>query len=140
MSIRWDPRLAIGVKEIDLQHQEIFGRVGALLDGMKAGRAREELEALVAFLEEYVVHHFEAEEALMRSNAWGHVEAHVAEHQKFTADFRVFRARFASSGFTTGLVVDLATFVTGWLGRHIAGPDRAFGRSLAGRAGTVGSR
>ena len=97
---------------------------------MKSGKVGSELAELVGFLEQYVVHHFEAEERLMALHGWPQLVAHHSVHQAFIEEFQQFKREFDLAGTNTSLVVRLSTFVTSWLSSHIAGADRAFGRSI----------
>jgi hemerythrin len=130
MALQWDARYAIGVPAIDAEHEEIFRQAGLLLTAMKAGKVQDELKVLIAFLEDYVVQHFAAEERLMETRGWPHLAAHRDEHLKFKAEFARLKNEFYQDGSSTRLVIEISTFVTTWLGRHIAGPDRAFGRGF----------
>ncbi|MHB9035807.1 MAG: hemerythrin domain-containing protein, partial [Armatimonadota bacterium] len=59
MAVQWTPDLAVGVREIDDQHRELFKRVNDLLEAMSKGKGRDEIAKVVAFLGNYVVTHFE---------------------------------------------------------------------------------
>ena len=61
MAIRWTSALAIGVANLDAQHEELFRRVDRLHDAMLA-RDRTEAGELIRFLQRYVADHLEAEE------------------------------------------------------------------------------
>jgi hemerythrin len=64
MGIPWTDSLAVGIPEIDQQHQELFLRLERLLRGIVGGE-REEVGRLLEFLGDYVVRHFGAEERWM---------------------------------------------------------------------------
>ena len=48
------------------EHQDLFASMNALLEAMYGLHGQGEVERLVGFLSSYVVHHFGAEEALLR--------------------------------------------------------------------------
>ena len=67
----WNADLAVGVPDIDAQHQELFRRADALLAAMKERQpADREVERLFLFLDEYCSRHFASEERLMREKKY----------------------------------------------------------------------
>jgi hemerythrin len=130
MSIAWDPSLAVGHPLIDEQHQELFHRVGLLLDAMHASRGTDEAGKLMAFLEEYVVAHFGAEERLMLTHGYPERAAHLAQHAAFVKTFVGLKGELAKRGPSTALAISVNHAVCGWLRAHISRTDRAFGAYL----------
>jgi hemerythrin len=66
MAVAWTEELATGIEVIDDQHKELFRRIDGLLEACKAGKGREAVAGVLAFLENYVVEHFAAEEKIPR--------------------------------------------------------------------------
>ena len=54
LSLQWREDLAVGVKSIDEQHQELFRRINSLLEACNLGKGREEVASVIAFLGEYI--------------------------------------------------------------------------------------
>lgn len=129
MALRWNSTLAVGVPEIDAQHQELFHRVERLLDAMIAHDASE-AGRLLAFLEEYVEIHFRAEEELMRLRRYPSLAAHKAEHDLFVTGFEELKRTYAAQGATPDLVLRLERQVCVWLRNHVCVTDVALGRFL----------
>jgi hemerythrin len=77
------------------------------------------------------VHHFGAEETLMRQHAYTGMAEHVAEHQAFVAELRTFRETFRRSGASTSLVVGVNKRLCGWLVDHVGRMDRQLGGFLS---------
>jgi len=129
---RWTPDLAVGVASIDAMHQELFGRLSALLSypgpdrGILAGET-------VQFLQRYALEHFAEEEALMTSAAYPRLEEHVAQHRRFAAQLEELTRDLQAVGYTPAIARRLEHEVCGWLYRHVQGADRALGQALAGR-------
>lgn len=135
MAITWDPTLALGHDDIDAQHLELFARLDALLEGARGGRSVEEVGRLLGFLGDYVVTHFQAEEALMRKHGYPALDAHRAEHEKFVADFSALLREYLADGASLLLIVRVNARVTEWLRDHIYRTDKALGRYLATQRG-----
>ncbi len=130
MKLAWDPKLAIGVRLIDQQHQELFRQVDVLLQALEANRAKEESGKILAFLGKYVVEHFAAEERLMATHAYPQAPGHKQQHVDFIKTFGELKAEFDKAGPSVGLAIKLNRIVTGWLRQHIGTTDLALGQFL----------
>ena len=131
MALQWDKSLAVGVKLIDEQHQELFRRVNTLLESMLKNQGKAEIEKLLGFLAQYVVDHFAAEEKLMLQHGYPGAPAHFTAHADLVmqlsdhvADHRAGEARLTGT---------LLAFLESWLLEHIQGMDRELGTYLRGR-------
>jgi hemerythrin len=130
VTISWYPALAVGVREVDEQHKEIFRRVDSLTQALIERRGAEVLEPMFDFLGEYVVDHFGAEESLMRLHRYPQRAEHEAEHRRFVEDYRALRSEYAREGATGFLLVKLNNRVAHWLTGHISRTDKELGRFL----------
>lgn len=139
-SLQWTPALAVGVAEIDAQHRELFRRAERLITTLRAGD-RGEVLPLLAYLDEYVVHHFEAEERLMKEVGYPGREAHAAVHQAFRADFAALVRDFRRTGPTALVALTVHNWLSDWLRMHLCGVDLELGRFVAARRapGAAGS-
>jgi len=136
MAVRWSPRLAVGVPEIDAQHRELFARVDALLAAMSEGRGRQHLRETFAFLEDYFVEHFRDEVALMRATRYPLAEHHQGLHERFQAELRTLAGEVTAEETPSPLtVVRTGSLCVEWLRNHIGTSDRDFGLYLASREG-----
>lgn len=133
MSLQWTPDLAVGVIEIDDQHKELFARVNSLLDAMRQGQGKEQVENTVAFLADYVVTHFAAEERYMLRLRYPDYEAHRKEHEDFIDDFARIKKELQVGGASTSLVIEINRRVGAWLSGHIRRTDKALGAFLSSK-------
>jgi len=124
VAIEWDPTLVVGIAEIDGQHQELFRRLDALHEAIRGGRSREEVGRTLAFLREYAVQHFGAEEALMVDRGYPGLADHRAEHVAFVGELEALEAEHRRDGPTASLIIRVNTQLTGWLRSHIYRTDR----------------
>ena len=130
MPLQWTQALSVGIPEIDAQHQELFRRVNRLLEAALAGDPRE-AGATLAFLGEYAVTHFSAEERFMRDVGYPGLRRHREEHELFVADLRALDREFAEGGPTPGLVARLNRQVGDWLRGHVCVTDMAMGHFVS---------
>ncbi|HTN53166.1 MAG TPA: hemerythrin family protein [Anaeromyxobacter sp.] len=124
MGIFWTNALAIGHPEIDAQHEQLFRHVGELVE--EVGRRIDGAEAarLFAFLDDYVVGHFQAEEGLMLRSCYPDLPSHHVEHAWFVRAYRDLRERLEAR--EPGAEDRLRTWMVDWLKGHVVGSDKAF--------------
>ncbi len=132
MALQWSSVLAVGVPEIDAQHEELFLRVDRLHDAMLA-RDRAGAVELIGYLGEYVRTHFGMEEGLMRAVGYPEREPHADEHARFAAAVVGLQRALAEEGATAALVLRLEREVSGWLRRHVYTADQALGAWIRDR-------
>lgn len=133
MAVQWTERLAIGDPEIDAQHRELFERVDALLVAMRSGEGRERLESMFAFLQRYVLGHFQAEERLMRREAYPHLAEHARQHEEFIVRVVGIEEQLREHGPCSSQVMNASALLCEWLREHVAAADRELGAHLAAR-------
>ncbi len=131
MPIAWTAALATGVRQIDLQHQELIDLINELDAAHVAGRQADALDGVLPRLAAYVLFHFGTEEALMAETdgAAAHAALHAREHRLFAE--RVVELR-ADPGDLAGFI----DYLKGWLIGHIMKTDHdlaALIRSGSGR-------
>ena len=131
-ALQWTPALSVGIAAVDEQHQELFRRAERLVAALRSGD-RGEVLPLLAYLDEYVVHHFGAEERLMREAGFPALEAHAADHRRFREDFASMVRDFRRTGPTALVALTIHNWLSDWLRMHIGGLDRELGRFLADR-------
>ncbi len=130
MAIQWTPDLAVGVPELDQQHQGLFKTLSDLVDAMQQARGRAEIREVIAYLEKYGVEHFSLEETWMADTQYPGLAAHKAQHQSFVRDVAAMRAEFDAQGVTTALVIDTSTKLSHWLRDHIAKVDKEMAKHI----------
>ncbi len=129
--MEWTPDLSVGVEQIDNQHKELISRMNAFFDSMSTDSQAKVMEML-GFLEDYVITHFKAEEALqLRYNYPGYA-AHRKLHQAFMADVRQLSENIINGGFTVATRSLVGSTLTNWLMLHIRKEDKAVGAFIRG--------
>jgi hemerythrin len=135
MTIAWNSSYAIGYPLIDAQHQELFLRFNALMTACRQREGRKEIVRLFAFLDDYVIEHFNAEEALMASHNYPEIHAHLQQHQDFIEKLKGWHHHLQLEGSTLDLVIETNEALMLWLIRHIRTIDGALGVYLKSRQG-----
>lgn len=130
MAIEWNDDLATGVDEIDNQHKELFKRINSLLDACTQGKGKGEVGKVLNFLEDYIVAHFNAEEAIQKKHSYPEYEPHKALHDEFRKNFAELKKQFEKEGAGLPLVLRTNRTVVDWLINHIGRIDKALGAFL----------
>ncbi len=125
MALHWSSALAVGVPEIDLQHEEMFARVDRLHDAMLA-RDRTEVVRMLRFLVEYVHHHLGAEETLMESVEYPQLVRHRQAHESFKRQVEALASQVEAVGVSALVVHRVEREVSSWLHDHVCGADLEF--------------
>lgn len=130
MGIEWRDSLSVGVTDIDNQHKELLLRFDRLLKACESGQGRSELEKLLAFLNEYVVKHFNDEEALQKLRNYPGYDSHKKEHEYFVARIREVCREVEQEGVALHHVMETNNLLLKWLINHISTVDVELGRFL----------
>jgi hemerythrin len=133
MALQWTPALAVGVPELDAQHQELFRRAERLVTALRAGD-RSEVLPLLVYLQEYVNLHFDAEERLMKKAGYPGADGHAAAHRAFREDFAAMVEDFKRSGPTALVALTIHNWLSDWLRKHIGGVDTELARFMGASA------
>lgn len=118
-AVVWSPEFELGVEAIDSQHRELIDRINQLLDAVRRGKGREESINLLNFLQEYVVLHFQSEEAYMRRHGYQDYAAHKEMHDAFVAELNDLVAEVGETGISSEHVVLINRRVINWVVAHI---------------------
>lgn len=126
--ISWGPTLAVGVKEIDDQHQKLIALINQLNDAMVAGKGKETVGKVLADLIAYTQYHFSTEERLMAQHRYEFTTAHKEEHSKLVREVGEFEKKFDAGN--TFLSVEMMRFLRDWLSNHILASDKKLAKAL----------
>lgn len=123
----WKEKYKIGIPVIDEQHQELFSRVADFVQAIRQeGRWEEKTDKVketMAFLQDYVVTHFNYEEGYQQQLNYPEREQHHQIHEDFKADIRRAAAEFTDGGYHEEAVQKLAGRLLAWLINHVVATD-----------------
>lgn len=134
MQIEWTEDLAVGVIEVDLQHQELFRRINALLEACSQGKGRDNVAKIIDFLGEYTITHFSSEEKLMALHKYPEFESHKKQHELFIENFMNLKKKLEAEGPGGHIVIETNRVVITWLNSHIRNVDKKLGAFLNGQS------
>ena len=131
--IIWSNDLAVGMAEIDDQHQQWIQRLNDVSAAIAAKQGPVEIGRTLEFLSDYTKKHFSTEEALMAAAHFPGLEAQRAQHEELTSTLEELLRDFAEEGATQKLAQTVDTYLGNWLLQHIREKDLAFGVFLKTR-------
>lgn len=128
----WTPSLAVGVREIDQQHEELFKRTGEVTGLLGAAAESRHLAGPVDELVAFTGLHFGTEYGLMQRHAFPDAELHDEQHTELLDQLRRF-ATHLLEGLHPPEALKAVRFLAAWLTQHIAHSDRELATWLRGR-------
>lgn len=126
--IQWNSELAMGVKEIDDQHKQLIKYANMLIEAVETGQSRMSLEWILKQLRDYTVHHFNTEEAYMKSINYPKLGEQMQDHARLKKDVKNFQRDIYEQRIPSP--DEILAFMRGWLLEHILTHDRALARFI----------
>ena len=133
MEFVWTDKLAVGVKEIDIQHRVLFAKINDLLKAIDSQDGCELIEGFFDFLEEYAGSHFAMEQKAMGVYRYPDMAAHLEQHKIFNRAISELRRSFKETGVTDKLTAELKKRLCDWLVDHVSEVDKVLGAFLKPR-------
>lgn len=124
--------LDVGIRSIDLQHQELFSLLSQLNTLHKVGKSQQALDEVLPQLQNYALFHFSEEEDLMQAlvGCEEAIQTHRIQHQAFANQLDRLIVERGEKARDDELVVRLARFLEAWLVNHINTSDRDIARLM----------
>lgn len=124
MSPSWSDDLATGYNVIDQDHKEIFKKINEFQLSCRLGRATRDLDSLILFLEQYILHHFVIEEGFMKRFSYEGYENHHARHDEFRTAISELRKEITQEGPGVHSAIAAHYLLGDWWRDHICKYDR----------------
>lgn len=124
VSSSWTDAMLCGIPAIDEQHQELFRQIDILRDRGNKDR----IPAVLRFLADYVVKHFNDEESLHRKSRYPETMAHRKLHEDFVKTFYELKTKFDSSDGDFQAIMEVNKVVFDWLREHVMKTDMKFAK------------
>jgi hemerythrin len=120
--------MEIGVQKVDDQHRELVNRLNAVTSMGANSVSKEETEKTIDFLCDYILLHFNDEEALQKQSGYPKYEWHKGQHQLYVAEIGKLKQEFFMNGASAKFTLDLNNSIVNWIVRHIKSADVEFGK------------
>lgn len=127
MAIEWTPDLSVGVELIDEQHKVWFEKANGLFEAGKERKAREYINTMIDFLDDYTKQHFKDEEAYMEKINYPEIAAQKKAHASFISELAKLKSDYEKSGGDVLVILNANKMVIDWLTNHIKNMDKKIG-------------
>ena len=121
MTFQWTADLAVGVRQIDEEHQRLFALAEEMHCAMLEGKGKAILQDLLAGLVAYTSYHFAHEEELMERIGYPGYREHRVQHDDLRGKAREMRDRVTSGELT--ITIEVMQLLMEWVRTHIASID-----------------
>jgi hemerythrin len=122
-TIQWDQSMTTGLDTVDAQHKQLIAWLNDLMEAISQGRARSEIQGILAKLDAYSAFHFGHEEECMARYKCPAAEQNMLAHKDFVVTLAALRDEFDRDGATAHLVVRVEVEMLRWLTTHIKRTD-----------------
>jgi len=127
MAIKWTTDLSVGVDHIDEQHQVWFEKANELFEAGKQQRAKEYINQMIDFLDEYTKYHFSDEEKYMAEIGYPELDAQKKAHASFINDLAKLKKDYNEGGGNLLVIINANKMIINWLTNHIKTMDKKIG-------------
>ena len=129
--IKFTDNLITNVKFIDDQHKELFSRINEVIALGTKFASKEETDRTIKMLGDYIVKHFDDEEALQRKYSYPKHNEHKAMHQQYIAEFVKLKAEYDNNGPSVNFTMQLNKSIIDWIVKHIRYVDVDMGKFIS---------
>ncbi len=120
--MKWKQEFSVGIQEIDEQHKALADCVTTIENAVKQGDRWLSVHSALIRAADIARIHFAVEESLMRIHAYPGLEAHVAEHRRFSNHLDELQRKT----LTVSMSEEAIAFIQGWLEAHVPNHDRLY--------------
>lgn len=137
MRLIWTPDLETGIRQIDLQHQELIEIINEFEAALEAGDDARAMADLLPRLAAYVAFHFATEEAMIPGvpGAASHKALHTEQHKDFSE--RLMKLKTMSGHELRREMTTMLEYLKQWLVDHIMKTDKQLARLIVVRTPVV---
>lgn len=128
--MQWSDDLSVGVAVIDADHKKLIAMVNTLFEGVREGKGRDAVGAILDGLITYTVEHFNREEKLFAQTGYPLAAEHRAQHEKLKEEVLAIQQKYAA-GKSYTITLETMNFLKAWLVNHIQGSDQKYRSHLA---------
>ena len=128
----WKESYNIGVPSVDEQHRQLFDMVEGLFGIINANATniKDECNKAIVFLKDYVVKHFNDEEAYLVSVNYEELDKHKLIHRDFVNTVLDYENKMVESDYDLATIKQFSGMLATWLIYHVAGEDRKYTEKL----------
>mgnify|MGYP001768274200 CR=1 FL=1 len=127
----WREEYNVNIAKIDAQHKRLVAVINQFHDAVAAGQSRRDLQKVFAVLLDYMLNHFDTEEALLLQYGFPDFEEHKKQHDVFRRKITAFLDTFLDTDMD--VTMDMAQYLVTWLSGHVFSTDKKYSAFLNAR-------
>jgi hemerythrin len=127
--IEWREEFAIGIPEVDYEHQRLIELINAVHADLGTERSLERIDEFLGEIYARISAHFALEEKVMRARDYDQLADHKADHERLLDELREIMDDVQDRGALDESV--LAEQLSRWFGDHFRSRDARLHHALA---------
>lgn len=128
---QWNRDLECGIELVDKQHRQLIETANQFFIRHKCGKGRDAVRECLGFLQQYILYHFQTEEAFMTECDYPKYRPHQAIHTAVAREVQFRSVKMEDSGYAPEEIEGFYSFVCDWIKDHILIHDMEFSRFYA---------
>ena len=125
--LEWKEESNLGIKPIDLQHQNILKAINFLCDwACKTEAEPKALNNVLRALDAYAGKHFSYEEHLLEKINYSDLAQQKYEHKMFMIKINKIKQQLQNAANAEAVAMEIVKFLQAWLKQHIFEHDAAY--------------
>lgn len=125
---KWSHELETGIPLVDEQHQKILNVTNLFFIRHKCGHGKDGVKECLDFLGQYILYHFQAEEAYQLKCGYPNYPEHSALHKGIATQVKFFTVKIAAADYSGPIIEEFYHFLSDWINQHIYEEDLKFAR------------
>ena len=117
----WTADLSVGHEALDDDHRAFYFIADTLHDARNTQADKLMIDAAIDLLRTFIAGHFHREEMAMREAHYPSLDAHIADHQRFSKQVRALISQYHDGN--TKAAAELGIMTAEWLTAHIRTVD-----------------
>lgn len=124
----WKETYRLGVDLIDQQHEELFRRVTDFIETLRSPvewtEKTDKVNSTLSFMKDYVVTHFQNEEAYQKKIGYPDLKKHIKIHNEMVQYVADVAKQYEQTGYSQLLMQQFAGKLLAWLINHVTYEDQ----------------
>lgn len=130
MPLHWNSDLEMGLRELDVQQQELFVNLELFSAEIENENGGAKLGDFFDYLDRYADRHFQFEDDLLEMSRFSERNEHMAAHRKFVEELETFKSALDEGKEAREIAFAVKAMMIRWLITHSKHMDQVFKQYL----------
>lgn len=124
----WNKALECGIPLLDQQHKQFIQYANTFFIKYRCTHDKESVITQLKYLQDYILYHFQAEEAFQEECGYYKYLDHQATHKIMATKLKFLSVELEESGFSIEKMEYFHTFLIEWIKVHVLTEDMEFAK------------